>query len=341
MNPFRRHGFTLIELLVVIAIIGILIALLLPAVQKIRETAARLRCANNLKQLTLACLNYDTTQGHFPYARKYDIWDTYTWTQLILPYIEQEAVYARYWTLPQTGYRQAYPGPNGPIGNDPQLHQARTAIIATFLCPSDRGPLGNEMGTVEYSFIRGNYRGCAGSGDLYGEATDATSGPWGKGVFGVEHGQSADPNAGTPTAGVRVSEINDGASNTFLLSEGIVPDVTPGWGGPLGEEVYGNMGGALFSTSLTPNATVADRVIGPCPNTAGDSSYPAPCLTLGNNAWWTPSGQDSHAAARSRHAGGVNASLADGSVRFFANGIDQFTWRALGTRANGEAVAVP
>ncbi len=341
MNPFRRHGFTLIELLVVIAIIGVLIALLLPAVQKVRETAARLKCANNVKQLALACLNYQTTQGRFPYARKYDIWDTYTWTELILPNLEQQSVYQLYWTLPLTGYVTSYPGPNGPIGNDARLRQARTTVLDTFLCPSDRGPVGNEMGSTDYGYIRGNYRGCTGSGDLYGEATDTTSGPWGKGVFGVEHGQSADPNAATPTQGVRPFEVKDGMSNTLLLSEGIVPDVAPGWGGPLGEELYGNMGGALFSTNLTPNSTAADRVVGPCPLDLGDRLYPAPCLSKGSNQWWTPSGQGTFAAARSQHTGGVNAALADGSVRFVSNGIDQFTWRALGTRAGGEVFSAP
>jgi prepilin-type processing-associated H-X9-DG protein len=325
----------------VIAIIGVLIALLLPAVQKVREAAARVKCANNLKQLALACHNYCALNGSMPYSRKYDIWDTYTWTQLILPLIEQDAVSQRYWTQPKTGYVQSYPGPNGPIGDDAQLREARTASIQTFFCPMDTGQRGNELTTGPYGFIRGNYRGCVGSGDMYGQATDATSGPWGVGMFSVKHGQSFDPGASVATNGVRIEEATDGLSNTLLLSEGLVATVAPGWGGPIGEAIYGNMGGALFSASLTPNSTAQDRVIGPCPQNQGDSDYKEPCLSLGGNAWWTPSAAGAHAAARSHHAGGVNAALADGSVRFFANSIDLYVWRALGTRANGESETIP
>jgi prepilin-type N-terminal cleavage/methylation domain-containing protein len=335
-----RAAFTLIELLVVIAIIGILMALLLPAVQKVRESANRVKCTNNLKQLALACHNYSLTLGSLPYGRKYDIWDTYTWTQLILPHIEQNVVYDLYWTLPQTGYRTSYPGPNGPIGDDARLRQARTTTLALFLCPSEKGGIGNELSTAPYGFIRAQYRGCTGSGDMYGNPTDSTSGPWGVGVFGVVPGQSIDPGASIKTRGVRLGDITDGTSNTLLLSEGIVPTVT-GWGGPIGETIYGNMGGALFSASLTPNSSAPDRVIGPCPQNQGDTIYREPCLRLGDNFWWTPSAAGAQAAARSKHIAGVNAALADGSVRFFANEIDLGIWRALGTRAGREPVSIP
>src|SRR5262245_33051569 len=268
-----RCGFTLIELLVVIAIIAVLIGLLLPAVQKVREAANLIKCSNNLKQLALACHGYLDSFGQMPYARKYDIWDTYTWTQLVLPYIELSAVYENYWTLPQTGYVERYPGPNGPIGDEPRLRAARHMALPVFVCPSDKGATGNELGTLPYGNRRGNYRACVGAGDLYGtpiggQPSDTSRG----GVFVTRATQSVDPDRPVKTKGSRLSDISDGTSNTLLLSEGLVLRDTVGWGGPIGVHIYGNMGGALFSAALTPNSSAPDRPIGPCPH--DDNSDP-------------------------------------------------------------------
>ncbi len=341
-----RRAFTLIELLVGIAIIAILIALLVPAVQKVREAAARTQCSNNIKQLALGCHAYHDAKKELPYGRRYDLWDSYTWTQLILPYIEKADVYTNYWTLQKAplGGTTSYPCPNGPIGDDQRLRDARHALIPSFNCPSDLGTsrslVGNELGSGSFGFMRGNYRGCASSGDMYGTATDATTGPWGRGVFGVFAGQSNDPGAKTATRGVKLRNIIDGTSGTLLISEGLAPTVS-GWGGALGSHIYGNMGGALFTASLTPNSPSPDRPIGPCPKDVGDGNYKEPCSSVGSNAWFTPSGANSHVAARSNHRGGVNAALADGSVRFIENTVSQATWRAMGTIRGEEASALP
>ena len=337
----RRNGFTLVELLVVITIIGILIALLLPAVQAAREAARRMQCSNNLKQLAVACHNFEAANGVLPYGRKYDIWDAYTWSELILPYLEQQAVFDGYWTLPQTGFAWTsgtIAGPLGAGGDDARMRTSRQTIIGAFCCPSDITPVPNEFNTPAYGYYRYNYRGCAGSGDMYGSAVDATRGPWGGGIFSVKSGQSFDK---TRLLGSRIADITDGTSNTLMLSEGLVPGPTPDWGGVFGETIYGNMGGALFSATLTPNSTSPDYIIGYCPADRGDSQYVAPCYDLAHNLPGTPSAAGAYAAARSAHSRGVNAAMADASVRFFSDDIDLSLWRGLGTRDGNETVAAP
>jgi prepilin-type N-terminal cleavage/methylation domain-containing protein len=333
----RRTGFTLVELLVVIAIIGVLVGLLLPAVQAAREAARRSQCSNNIRQLGLACLNFESGFRKLPYARKYDIWDSYTWSELILPYIEQESVYRGYWTLGITPYATTYPGPNGPMGDDVRLRTSRHTRIPLFLCPSDGKQPENEMSSAAFGFMRGNYRGCVGSGDMYGSATDSSPGPWGVGVFSVAPNQSDDDSAQVRTRYSKLRDVTDGLSHTVFLSEGLMANVV--WfGGPMGEILYGNMGGSLYSHTLTPNSSAPDRVIGPCPQDVNDSRYKAPCLTLGPNTWWTRSGELAHAAARSQHGNGVMVSMGDGATRFVANGVDISIWRGVGTIATGETV---
>lgn len=340
----RTEGFTLVELLVVITIIGILVGLLLPAVQAARESARRVQCSNNIKQISLGALAFaEAANDQLPYARKYDIWDTFCWSELILPHIDQNAVYdgfAPY--LLAAPFSQNYSGPNGPIGNDAAEIKARETPILTFYCPSDiPRPMSNEMYPgSSFSYYRASYRGCVGNGDMYGESpSGGAGGPWGAGAFSVRHNQTFDktPNGlGTPT-----SKIRDGLSQTLMFSEGLAGRSTSGWGGVMGEILYGNMGGTMFSAYLTPNSSAADRPIGPCPQDVGDQAYPAPCQSLGGNAWWTPSGQGAYAGARSRHPGGVVASTADGAVHFFSNSIDLITWQSMATRDGKDPVEVP
>lgn len=336
-----QRGFTLVELLVVIAIIGVLVALLLPAVQAARESARRASCTNNVKNLALGCLNYEATAKKMPYGRKFDYWDTYTWTELILPQIEQQAVYDLYWTLPDPVWVMPAVAAtsNGPIGNDPRLRKARTSNIPVFYCPSDRTPIPNEIDTQEFGTLRGNYRACVGAGDMYGNRYDGSFvPPPGQyeliGVFGVKQ----NSNRQQLVADNRLAEITDGTSSTLLLSENCAATVS-GWGGVTGSFIYGNMGGSLFSAGDTPNSSVPDRPIGPCPIDVGDTEYSQPCQSIGPHPGTTAAGgARARAFARSYHPGGVNAAMADGSVRFATDDVDIIVWRALGTASRGEAV---
>ncbi|MEX2309744.1 MAG: DUF1559 domain-containing protein [Pirellulales bacterium] len=323
----------MVELLVVIAIIGILVALLLPAIQAAREAARRSTCINNTKNLSLACLSYEAAKKELPYGRKFDFWDAYTWTQLVLPYIEEQDIYDLYWTLPDPVYSNNRPAPSslGPLGNDPRLRQARHTQIPVFYCPSSRAPAANEMNTLEYGFWRGTYFGCVGAGNMYGNRINFSDGPppppitkgqW-KGAFAVKrHDGTGDPPLYTP---VRLGDFTDGTSSTLLLSESLVPTITD-WGGNIGETIYGNMGGAVFSAYTTPNSSIPDQTDSQCPLERGDTEYTAPCLAVGTT-------DRSFAAARSNHLGGVVASFADGSIQFVTDEVSQNAWRAAGTRA--------
>jgi prepilin-type N-terminal cleavage/methylation domain-containing protein/prepilin-type processing-associated H-X9-DG protein len=426
LQRFQR-AFTLIELLVVIAIIAILVGLLLPAVQKVREAANRMSCSNNLHQLALAMHNYHSAQGQFPYARKYDVEATFTWYHGLLPYLEQENLYRQWWTIdahantpnptnpldiygevpcpanPNYNMYGAYSPANGPPsvfnggpgGMDIDLSanasqafdstlQERTALVKTFFCPSDTGPIADQA-NPDWNRTRGNYRGCVGNADIYGGTMyntvgspgwggvpsqwglDATLGgtiptPSGSGVFQVTQAQDFDSGTNFPPFGpdtnpkpfhTRIADIRDGTANTVMFSEGLNSSVTTGsvgWGWTtMGDITRGDMGGGLFSTYTTPNSKVPDAIDGFCPQTNGDTAYQAPCQddygTMPNpaadpnynpNIMW--GGWNTFAAARSQHTGGVNAAMADGSVRFVTNNISLTTWHQVGTRADGQVL---
>jgi prepilin-type N-terminal cleavage/methylation domain-containing protein/prepilin-type processing-associated H-X9-DG protein len=336
-RPFsRRPAFTLIELLVVIAIIAILIALLVPAVQKVRDAAARVQCANNLKQLGLALHGYHDTNKAFPPNGIYSynggaVTQVSPWSAVsrILPYIEQDNVYRGIdFTVPYSKQ----------VG-------VSSKRIGLFICPSepnDRGSgsdpvFGNKNWTLNY---------CVNLGTWAVLTKRAGALQVGDGAF-------------CPNRGFAATHITDGLSNTLGMAEvkgytnklsgasGATTYPTPppppaGPGDPSGglgagafdpnrfthaEWVDGKVHETGFTTAFTPNTLV--------PYASGGTTYDVDFVS----ATETSAG-DTYAAvtSRSHHAGMVNVLLMDGSVRGVTNGVNLATWRALGTRSGGEPV---
>jgi prepilin-type N-terminal cleavage/methylation domain-containing protein len=218
MRSPQRRGFTLIELLVVIAIIGVLVALLLPAVQKVREAANRASCANNLKQIGLAIHNFHDSYNFIPPARVADPYAS--WAVIILPYLEQDALY-RQWDTSKTYYDQT--------------DLARTTVVKGYFCPSRRSPMVSSTDRLSGADpLRvgacGDYACCAG--DNAPDArwnTDAANGAMINGNL---------LNGRTITSPTRFASITDGLSNTFLVGEKQVPTGRFGMGNVNDGSVY-------------------------------------------------------------------------------------------------------
>lgn len=309
----KRHGFTLVELLVVIAIIGILIALLLPAVQAAREAARRSQCTNNLKQIALAVHNYHDTYKVFPIGN----WTTAygTWLVSLLPFIEQQALADRYQPWP-VGYSAA--------GNLP----VTTVQLAAYTCPSDSNSANASLysGVTFHNYVA-NYGNttCSRAATL---GTDSAGNPnryGGAPIVGMVVGVGSYNDKTYLPAAVKMADIWDGTSNTLLVSETV-----QGKGGDLRGFAWWGYA-CHFETYLPPNSAEPDRVQfdSYCkPNEPGNP----PCVGA------TPEWTEQILAARSRHPGGVNAALCDGSVRFVAETIRLDTWRGLGTIRGKEAL---
>lgn len=310
-----RRAFTLIELLVVIAIIAILIGLLLPAVQKVRESAARMKCSNNLKQVGIGFHNYHSTYGRFPpgnlYAGGYfaagfnATSNECTWVTFLLPYLEQQAIYDR------IDWNQNMGGPSGPNGAVDNSLVART-VIPTMVCPTDIP----ETTMFWSSWTRGNYAANYGIGpfvSVHTNPTPANSVPNGVGPVGVNSRWA-------------IEQISDGSSNTAMLSELVR---SPSYGDVRGVMHYPE--GPLYTHNYTPNDPTPDLSRNGC------VSIPAAPCTAGHNNW---ADRNIILTARSRHVAGANIALCDGSVRFVSNGVPLGTWKALGTiqAVTGEAI---
>ncbi|MDY3554368.1 DUF1559 domain-containing protein [Gemmata sp. JC717] len=300
-----RRAFTLIELLVVMAIIAILIGLLLPAVQKVRAAAARLKCSNNLKQIALACHNYHDANQQFPYAstdrQPGETASTYvTGFILIMPYLEQDNV-ARRWN-PKLA-RNSTDDSDGDGYTNAALQQTQ---IPTYTCPAmtpPSGPLGGAENRAPSSYLFSS-----GTQDpmLYAYyGFFGASEPAFDGAIIPTRDRGYTPTTVCP-APTRIAMITDGTSNTLLVGES---DFKP-------RGVPSTELGAIWSYGY----------IG---YTFGSTVHP---FNKHNNT------STLYGAFRSEHTGGANFAFADGSVSFIRDGINQQTFQWMSTRAGGEVV---
>ncbi|MBA4190628.1 MAG: prepilin-type cleavage/methylation domain-containing protein [Planctomycetaceae bacterium] len=301
----RLAGFTLIELLVVIAIIAILIGLLLPAVQKVRESAARMKCSNNLKQWGLAMHGFHDVSTTFPIGASTGprrTWGVYLWA-----HIEQSALVGLYGNPDVGNFYDA-----GRINTSATTGHC-TQQVPLYYCPSDR--VGALWKGDVYWRARSNY--VVNWGNVVANGPSTTS----RAPFGWTNGATNNPWKS------RISDITDGTSNTLLMAEIIFAksdtDGTDSRGDFLNDDVA--YVGFQFMTINTPNSNSPDT--GRC---TANTDPLLPCAAAG------ASGAN---AARSRHTGGVNAVRCDGSVQFIRNGITAANWANMGSMNDGNVVA--
>lgn len=312
-----RSAMTLVELLAVIAIIGVLVALLLPAVQGVRESARRLGCSNNQKQLGIAIQRHVQQLGTFPRGQENWIndvgptptgWSNHRWSWFVrvLPFIDQQGLYDQQW-----GYYSGINWFTSPVVSYDAL-PGKTTVVASFTCPADPanpkietglGWPGNQQG------FHGNYVLNAGT-STFNPAGPASSGSLSGLVF--------------PLSAITPAHVRDGLTNTLLAAELVlVPDIRG-----VGDDVRGRYhnsvhAGTFFSTLFPPNTGVPDV-------------FPYGLATE-PRAPWLSSTSDIVVSARSHHAGpGVVTTMADGSVRFVADAVDAGVWRDAGSRAGRE-----
>jgi prepilin-type N-terminal cleavage/methylation domain-containing protein/prepilin-type processing-associated H-X9-DG protein len=307
--PLSPRGFTLIELLVVLSIIGVLAGLLIPAVQRVRESANRLKCQNNLKQIGLGLHNYHDAQGALPpgYRATGPYTDAATdtapgwgWATYLLPYIEQENLYH------QLGLKQ-------PV----QVSAAVQGRVAIYVCPSDQVPDATFTVTDPFGVTLCLAAPCSYAACVGGDESD-TAGPAGLGVF-------------YRNSKVRLTDIKDGTSETLMVGERASCNANGVWAG------------------ASPGAVIRRGEQDPCPGAGAGwypaATFVLAHAHLNNALADTDGGLDDFSSC---HFGGSNFAFADGHVAFLRSIAgdlpggtyteDSLIFQALGTRANGEVV---
>lgn len=327
----RRTAFTLVEVLVTIAIIGLLLGLLIPGVNAIRDAARRTSCANNMAQASKALHGHHAARGYLP-PGTYDLID-YTrsrpqsgfldercWMHDVLPFLEQTALYD---SLEQ------YAAPRRAAGQPQVLSafpNART-VVPALCCAADPNSPKISSGNA----FCGNFVGSAGNSTLQ-------NGSW---------WSASTSNNGVLFArsSVTFEGIADGTSNTVMLSELILtPDDTgPAlpWGNIDTRGMYyrPTVGGVLFTTRCTPNE-MRWYIASPDPDPRYGADQVKWCIDLSKQLPQAPCqpANGGNVSARSYHQSGANVAMADGAVRFVSNQVDIVVWKPLGTRSGGEAI---
>ncbi|WP_145262102.1 DUF1559 domain-containing protein [Calycomorphotria hydatis] len=350
MNRSVRAGFTLIELLVVIAIIAILIALLLPAVQQAREAARRSSCKNQLKQLALALHNYHDTHFAFPIGQGYDLSklvdDTNAdhfcsaetgsggrrapWTVLILPFIEQTALYKEFDM--ESSFISLYPTSGTGSGNDVPSHE----VVSAYHCPSFPSP----------DKLHTNYFGVMGGGANLSACRSNSNGRnfWTNGILYLN-------------SKIKIKDVTDGTSNCFILGESKYqlgrngrrdaagePNsfIRLGWASTIRGDTGSVMGTVAAATDVKINEYEGDGNTGDTGFNVTYGPYGAASAygNVGINGGST-SAATNHLQGRafgSYHVGGAHFAMADGSVHFLSENIDIATYQNLAIRNDGNVI---